>query len=374
MTDLFHTWPALVRTAAILFGAGAIGFLFNAILFRAVCRIAARTRTNIDDTVIRKARGPLRIIVPILALISVLPTLVLPDNLESKIRHLLGLCLVASVAWLAVALVAVLEALVAARYSIDAPDNLAARRIRTQTAVLRRILVVLICLVAISIGLMSFPSIRQIGASLLASAGLAGLVVGLAARPVLANLLAGIQLALAGSIRLDDVVIIEGEWGRIEEITTTYVVVCIWDLRRLVVPLSYFIEKPFQNWTRISSELLGTVFLYTDYSVPVEDVRNELLRVLRGSDLWDGKVWGLQVTNATDRIVELRALMSAADSGKAWDLRCHVREALIAFLRESYPDSLPKTRIEATAKAPDESSQRSMTAPAPLPAGFGMLS
>jgi small-conductance mechanosensitive channel len=374
VTDLFHAWPALVRTAAILFGAGAIGFLFNAILFRAVCRIAARTRTNIDDTVIRKARGPLRIIVPLLALISVLPTLVLPDNLESKIRHLLGLCLVASVAWLAVALVAVLEALVAARYSIDAPDNLAARRIRTQTAVLRRILVVLICLVAISIGLMSFPGIRQIGASLLASAGLAGLVVGLAARPVLANLLAGIQLALAGSIRLDDVVIIEGEWGRIEEITTTYVVVCIWDLRRLVVPLSYFIEKPFQNWTRISSELLGTVFLYTDYSVPVENVRNELLRVLRGSDLWDGKVWGLQVTNATDRIVELRALMSAADSGKAWDLRCHIREALIAFLRESYPDSLPKTRIEATAKAADESSQRPMTAPAPLPAGFGILS
>jgi small-conductance mechanosensitive channel len=193
---------------------------------------------------------------------------------------------------------------------------------------------------------MSFPSIRQIGASLLASAGLAGLVIGLAARPVIANLLAGIQLALSGPMRLDDVVIIEGEWGRIEEITTTYIVVRIWDLRRLVVPLSYFIEKPFQNWTRSSSDLLGTVFLYTDYTVPVDEVRKELLRILDGAELWDRKVANLQVTDAKERTLELRALMSASDSGKAWDLRCQVREALVGFLQRNYPQSLPKVRAE----------------------------
>jgi small-conductance mechanosensitive channel len=287
-------------------------------------------------------------ILPLMAVISVLPTLSLPEDLEGKLRHMLGLTLVAGFAWLAIAMVAVAEEFVAARYSIEAPDNLTARRIRTQTVVLRRILVVLICLTAIAIALMSFPSIRQIGASLLASAGLAGLVIGLAARPVIANLLAGIQLALSGPMRLDDVVIVEGEWGRIEEITTTYIVVRIWDLRRLVVPLSYFIEKPFQNWTRSSSELLGTVFLYTDYGVPVDEVRSELNRILEKSGMWDGKVWGLQVTNASDRTVELRALMSAPDSSQAWDLRCHVREALIRFLQERYPESLPRLRTEVS--------------------------
>ena len=147
-------------------------------------------------------------------------------------------------------------------------------------------------------------------------------------------------------IRLDDVVIVEGEWGRIEEIGTTYVVVRIWDFRRLVVPLSYFIEKPFQNWTRKSADLLGTVFIYTDYTVPVDEVRSQLHAVLQSSGLWDGKTWGLQVTNATENVVELRALMSAPDSGTAWDLRCEVREKMIKFLQEKFPDSLPKLRAE----------------------------
>lgn len=322
--------------------------LVDKILFRAIRRVAARTSTALDDIVVRYIHGPLKLIIPLVAVIAVLPALLLPDHLEGNLRHFLGLCLVAAVAWLAVALVTVIEELVAARYSLEAPDNLTARRIRTQTVVLRRILVVLICLIAIAVALMSFPSIRQVGASLLASAGLAGLVIGLAARPVIANLLAGIQLALSGPMRLDDVVIVEGEWGRIEEITTTYIVVRIWDLRRLVVPLSYFIEKPFQNWTRSSSELLGTVFLYTDYSVPVDDVRSELRRILENSGMWDGRVWGLQVTNATERTLELRALMSAPDSGKAWDLRCHVREALIAYLQRKYPQSLPRVRTDIT--------------------------
>jgi small-conductance mechanosensitive channel len=348
VNDLVANWPALLRVVAIILGAALAGMLMDRVLFRALRRFAATTDTRLDDVVVDYVHGPLKVILPLLAVISVLPALLLPDDLEGRLRHLLGLCLVAAFAWLAIAIVGVLEEFVASRYSVEAPDNLTARRIRTQTVVLRRILVVLICLIAISIALMSFAGIRQIGASLLASAGLAGLVIGLAARPVIANLLAGIQLALSGPMRLDDVVIVEGEWGRIEEITTTYIVVRIWDLRRLVVPLSYFIEKPFQNWTRTSAELLGTVFLYTDYSVPVDEVRSELQRILENSGSWDGKVWGLQVTNATERTVELRALMSAPDSGKAWDLRCYVREAMIGFLQRKYPDSLPRLRTEVS--------------------------
>ena len=169
------------------------------------------------------------------------------------------------------------------------------------------------------------------------------------------------QIALTQPIRLDDVVILDGEWGRVEEIGTTYVVVCIWDLRRLIVPLSYFIEQPFQNWTRQTSELLGTVFVYADYNVPIQAVRTELGRILKASELWDGKTWGLQVTNTTERTIELRALMSASDSSKAWDLRCHVRENLIQFLQQSYPESLPKMRVEARQET------KSITAPQPGP-------
>ena len=193
---------------------------------------------------------------------------------------------------------------------------------------------------------MKFPSIQHLGVSLLASAGLAGLVVGIAARPTLSNLMAGIQLALTQPIRIDDVVIVEGEWGRIEEIGTTYVVVEIWDLRRLIVPLSYFIEHPFQNWTRTTSDLLGTVFVHADYRVSVDEVRGELHRILQASGMWDGKVWNLQVTDATNRSLELRAMMSAPNASTAWDLRCHVRERLIAYLQQNHADSLPRERTE----------------------------
>ena len=192
---------------------------------------------------------------------------------------------------------------------------------------------------------MSFDSIRSIGVSLLTSAGIAGIIIGLAAQKAIATLLAGIQIALTQPIRIEDVVIIEGEWGWIEEITLTYVVVRIWDKRRLVVPTTYFIENTFQNWTRNSSEILGTVFIYTDYEIPFEKLREELTRLLQGSSLWDRKTNVLQVTDATDRSVEIRALMSAKDSPTAWDLRVYVREQLIVFIKENYPESLPKSRV-----------------------------
>ena len=194
--------------------------------------------------------------------------------------------------------------------------------------------------------LMTFSAVRQIGVSILASAGILGVVLGFAAQKTLGNLIAGIQIALAQPIRLDDAVVVENEWGWIEEITLTYVVVRIWDLRRLVLPISYFIEKPFQNWTRNSADILGSVFIYADYTVPVEEVRAELGRILKESPHWDKKVNVLQVTDATEHTVKLRALMSAADSPTAWNLRCETREKLLEFLQKKYPQSLPRTRVE----------------------------
>ena len=339
-------WKALFWSLATLTSAALLGFAMHYVLFSAAKRLVKRTSSVVDDSLVRHSRGPMRIILPILAILIVHPLLPLPSNVAGPLHHLVSLILIASIAWLAAAFINVFEDFVKARYDIAASDNLSARKIQTQTYVLRRIMMVMIAIIALSIMLMTFPTIRQIGAGLFASAGLAGLVVGLAARSTLTNLLAGVQIALTEPIRLEDVVIIDGEWGWIEEIGTTYVVVRIWDLRRLVVPLSYFIEKPFQNWTRVTADLMGTVFLYADYTVPVEEVRQELHGILQTTNLWDGKAWGLQVTNATEHTVEMRALMSASDSSKAWDLRCYVREKLIEYLQNHHPQSLPRTRAD----------------------------
>jgi small-conductance mechanosensitive channel len=337
-------WESLLWALAALAIAVLLGLVAYYMLFSLAGRLVKRTSGAIDDLLVRHSRSPVRLILPILAILIVQPLLPLPSVVMSPLRHLISLFLIGSIAWLAVAFVNAFEDFVKTRYDISASDNLTARKIQTQTYVLRRIIVLVITIVALGIMLMTFPSIRQIGAGLFASAGLAGLLIGLAARSTLTNLLAGIQIALTEPIRLEDVVIIEGEWGTIEEIGSTYVVVRIWDLRRLVIPLSYFIEKPFQNWTRVTADLLGTVFVYADYTVSIEGVRQELRRILQMTDLWDGKICGLQVTNATENTVEMRAMMSASDSSKAWDLRCYVREKLIEFV-QNRPESLPRTRV-----------------------------
>lgn len=330
-----------IMVAAIL-----LALLAHRIVFGIAGRVTKRTGSTIDDSLVRHARAPMRPIIALLAASATIPPLPLSDGVTGALLHAAGLGLIASISWLIVSLSGVLEDFVAQRYAIDRKDNLNARRVQTQFRVFRRIITGVVVVVAGAIMLMTFPTIRHLGTSLLASAGAAGLIVGLAARPTLSSLIAGIQLALTEPIRIDDVVIVEGEWGWIEEIAATYVVVRIWDLRRLVVPLSYFLEHPFQNWTRQTADLLGTTFVYCDYTVPVEEVRQELHRILKGSDLWDGKAWGLQVTNATEHTLELRALMSTADSGAAWNLRCLVREKLVAWLQEKHPGSLPRVRAE----------------------------
>jgi small-conductance mechanosensitive channel len=247
---------------------------------------------------------------------------------------------------------------------MNARDNLAARTLQTRIRVFKGIGIAAIGVITASAMLMTFPSIRQLGVSLLASAGLATLVVGMAGRSALANLIAGLQIALTQPIRLDDVLVIEGEWGRVEEITNGFVVVRIWDSRTLVVPLSYFVERPIENWTRTGSDILATVSIHADYTIPIEAVRRGLKEILDESAHWDRKAWCLQVTDATERTVELRALMSAGDSSTAWELRCEVREKLIEFIQRSYPDSLPHARatIQVVAGAPSQQESLSSTA------------
>lgn len=346
MSQFVNHWQEWLISGGILMGAVVLSLIAHKILFSAGKRLAKRTRSVIDNSLVQHGSRPARLILPLLALFLALPATSLPSEPLGAIRHIIALGMIAAIAWLLIILIDVFEDVASDRYKIGARDNLRARKIQTQIHVLRRTATVVACIVAFSVMLMTFPSIRQFGVSLFASAGIAGIVVGMAARPTLSNLLAGLQIALTEPIRLEDVVIVEGEWGWIEEIATTYVVVRIWDLRRLVVPISYFIEHPFQNWTRVTADLLGTVFLYTDYTVPVEEIRRELHRVLKTTDLWDGKVWGVQVTDATAQTMEVRALMSASDSPKAWDLRCLARERLITFLQEKYPQSLPRTRVE----------------------------
>ncbi len=344
-------WQEWLLSGAILAGVIGLAYVAHRVVFSLAQRMALRTDSVIDDSLVRHGRRPAKWIFPLLAIVLTLPALPLRTNILQPLQHAIGLCLIVSIAWVIALLADVLTDVAYARYRIDVSDNLTARRIRTQIQVLRRIFIVVVIIITLAIMLMTFPAIRTLGTSLLASAGLAGLIIGMAMKPTLSSLIAGLQIALTEPIRIEDVVIVEGEWGWIEEIETTYVVVRTWDLRRLVVPLSYFIEHPFQNWTRRTADLLGTVFLYLDYRVPVEEVRQELRHVLETSGMWDGKVCGLQVTNATERTMELRALMSAPDSSKAWDLRCHVREELIKFLQKRYPESLPRSRVEICASS-----------------------
>jgi len=339
-------WPLGTLVATVL-----VALLVHYVLFRTLDRMARGTKTIVDDSLVRHLRRPARLIIPILAVSFLLPLLAVSPRILIFLKQTLSLLLIISVAWLLVKLVYVLEDLILNQYSIDIKDNLEARRVHTQIQILKKVVIIVVVVLALAAALMTFEKVRQLGTTLLASAGIVGIIVGLAAQKSISTLFAGIQMAITQPIRIDDVVIVENEWGRIEEITLTYVVVRIWDLRRLIVPITYFLEKPFQNWTRISAEILGTVFLYVDYTVPVEEVRAEMKRIVESSPLWDKRVCALQVTNATERTVELRALVSAADSSSAWELRCDVREKLIGFIRQNYPDGLPKVRAELTESA-----------------------
>ncbi|MDM0104091.1 mechanosensitive ion channel [Variovorax sp. J22R24] len=292
---------------------------------------------------------PAKVVLPLVALQLIWQAA--PEDLRfiGNVRHLNGLLLIAAGTWLAIRAVSGFAEGMVKQHPSDVRDNLEARRILTQARVLARTANSVLLVAGGALMLMTFPGARQVGASLLASAGVIGIVAGLAAKPVFSNLIAGLQIALAQPIRLDDVLVVEGEWGRVEEITGTFVVLRIWDDRRLILPLTYFIEHPFQNWTRHDSQLLGSVFVFADYGMPLAPLRAEVERIVKAAPEWDGRFFNLRVTDATERTMQIRVLCTAASSALAFDLRCTVREGLIDFMQREYPQFLPKMRFDGEA-------------------------
>lgn len=334
--------PVAAGTVA---GIAAVALALHSVFLRLLGRWACSGPAHVlQESLVRNMGPPTRLIVPLLAVEIGLTGVRIRPHLRSQLLHWVGLVLVVAVGFAVVRATFVLDDLILGRYRLEAEDNLKARRIHTQIQVFRRVTVVVVAVVCLAIVLLSFPPVRAAGAGLLASAGLVGILAGVAAKPTATNIVAGLQLAISQPIRVDDVVVVEGQFGRVEEIALTYVVVRVWDLRRLVVPVSHFIQNSFENWTRSTSEVLGWVFLEVDYSAPVEAIRQHLYEILRQSRNWDGHTWGLQVTDAGGSGMQLRALMSSFDSSRSWDLQCEVRERLIAWIQSEHPQALPRQR------------------------------
>ena len=333
-----------LKSSGIVLGSILVGLIAHLLLIRILKTIGRKNESILFQSLAHNMRGPLLLAFPLIALSIGVSSLGVSVETMNSVRHVLSILLTIAISWLVAKFIQVIEDLVLEKFKIDGKDNLRARKIQTQMQFFKRASIVFIGIIALALILTSFDKVKQLGATILASAGVAGIIIGFAARQSIATLIAGLQIAITQPIRIDDVVIVENEWGRIEEITLTYVVVRIWDLRRLVLPITYFIEKPFQNWTRTSADILGTVFLYVDYTIPVQKVREELHRILLSSEYWDGHVWNLQVTGSNDKTVELRALMSAPDASAAWNLRCEVREKLLDYLQSKFPHALPKIR------------------------------
>ncbi|PWU43314.1 mechanosensitive ion channel protein MscS [Micromonospora globispora] len=334
-------------TVAAALGAAAIALLLVEVVHRVIRRLGRRSllMTELTD----HAHRPFQVAGTILAVqfgVRFSTGYAVGTAWRQVVLHVLVLAVIASAAWLVASLFVVIEDTALARFRVDVPNNRHARRVRTQVVLLRRLTIAVIVILTVGVMLMTFPAVRGIGAGVLTSAGVVGVVAALAAQSLLGNVFAGLQLAFSDAVRLDDVVVVEGEWGRIEELTLSYVVVQIWDDRRLILPTSYFTSTPFENWTRTEAAVLGTAEFDVDWAIPVQAMREELRRLVESSDLWDGRVCVLQVTDATGGMIRVRALVSAADAGSLWDLRCLVREQLVAWVRDQRPTALPRIRAE----------------------------
>ncbi|WP_131536361.1 mechanosensitive ion channel family protein [Pedobacter nototheniae] len=342
-----YTIPLFLKNFLIAGIAVFAGILITYIIHKIFLVLSKWWDFILIKSTIKHLRGPFSIFIPLLLLNFSLSFMDLQTIFRNPLSKIVEVALTITFAYILIRIINVFEDYFYLKYDLNKENNLKERKIRTQMQFIRRIIVSLIILVTISIILLSFESMRKIGAGLLTGVGIGGIIIGFAAQKSLGNLLAGFQIAFTQPIRIDDVLIVEGEWGRVEEITLTYVVVSIWDQRRLILPITYFIEKPFQNWTRVSADLLGTVFLYLDYTIPIEPLRQELTRLLTTNSLWDKRVNVVQVTDSNkDGSIEVRFLMSAANSSRAFDLRCYVREQMIAFIQTNYPQGLPKKRLE----------------------------
>ncbi|MBT9330915.1 mechanosensitive ion channel family protein [Paracidobacterium acidisoli] len=359
-------WIHWLIGLAILVAAVVLSSFVRSILTRLLARIRG---FHFGDNsplarIVHRVRRPVQALVLFTGVGFILPLLDMPAVYLGPMQKALAVLWFIALGWLMISAVYCLEDLLILRFDISVADNLRARRARTQLQLMRRMLITLLIVIDVGLALSVFrdSQIWHYGAGLLASAGLASLVLATAAKSSASNLLAGLQIAFTEPIRLDDVVIVQGEWGRIEEITTTYVVVAIWDQRRLIVPLSYFIENPFQNWTRNTADLLGYPYLYVDYSVPVEPLRQEFRRILEASPDWDKRVCVLQVTNLSEHTMEIRCLLSAADSSRQFNICCEVREKMVTYIQKNYPDAFPRTRFSAVSSG-GEKQERLMQPP-----------
>lgn len=336
----------MIENVAILV-AVAIGSAAAVHVATACCRRMLRKPDKVlARSLLANLRLPTAILVPLIVMEGTVASLALSPRTTSILLHVFGIGVDLAAGFLVIRATYVVDDLILARYRIDRSDNLRARQIQTQIQVFRRITVVVVSVISAAVALLTFRQVQAAGAGLLASAGIVGLVAGVAARPVITNLFAGLQIALSQPIRFDDVVVVDGQWGRVEQIALTYVVVQVWDLRRLVLPISYFIEHPFENWTRRSSEVLGWVFLEVDYTAPIDAIRARFDEIVCQSAQWNGRVKVLQVTGSNSSTMQLRALMSADDSSSSWDLQCEVREKLITWLQREHPDALPRQRAQ----------------------------
>jgi len=333
-----------IIAVAILLGVVVVALLLQKLLFNVLERMLRNKDEGVVAALLRRAQAPAGFALPLLGALIAIPFLTFPRDVDEALVKITSIATVVAIAWAIIASIGLYSDLTKRRYRIDVEDNLRARQVETRIEILGRSATIVVIIVAVALAAMVFPQAQAVGTALLASAGVAGIVIGIAARPLFENLIAGVQLALSQPIRIDDVVIVEGEFGHVEQIASTFVVVRIWDQRRMVLPLTYFIEKPFQNWTRTGSALLGTVFLYVDYTLPVDALRAELPKALEGDKKWDGAVQGVQVTDATAQVVEIRVLVSARNAADLFDLRCNVREKLITWLQANYPESLPRSR------------------------------
>jgi len=341
----FLFWlPDWASAVVILVIVSVAALLIHALALRLLRRSRAN-RGEFAQLLITRSVNPTRFAIVLFALAAALPAVGLSIALEQFLLALISAVFILLVGWSSVVAVGLASDLYLERFK-SGFENALTRKYVTQIRLLRRIGQVLIGLVAVAAAMMTLPAVRQYGVSLFASAGAAGIVVGLAARPLLSNLLAGIQIAITQPLKIEDSVVINGEWGWVEDITSTYLVVRIWDWRRLIVPLSWFMEQPFQNWTRDTASIIGTVLFFVDYRTPVEELRKELDNLARSSELWDGNVVNLQVVDATDGAIQIRVLASASDASRCWDLRCELREKLIAFLGEHHPECLPRQRVD----------------------------
>lgn len=340
-----------VQPALTLIIAVAVAWLAACATERFVRRRIRRSTATVWLSLEQRCRRPFRITLIVAAILLALPYAGPGGTLVSAGRHVLVLALIAAVLRLLIQLSGVFEDVTVARFDIGISDNRRARKIRTQVVLIRRMTIAILVVVAVATAVMTIPSARAVGASFLVSAGVLSVVVGIAAQTTLGNLLAGLQILLTDPIRIDDVVVVNDEWGRVDEITLTYVVVRAWDNRRLILPISWFTTNVFQNWTRQEARVIGSVVLHVDFSVPVEELRAEMYRLVQESPLWDGLDWVLQVVDTTPSTMVVRGLVSSADAPSNWDLRCEVREKLLRFVQERHPGALPKVRADVVGSA-----------------------